>query len=132
MKYSYAAATTVIEIDLDEQFYELLVAMDREECNSDRKHSRRHPISLDHCEYQGAWVEDKNDAIGEIEFAIDLERALSTLTGLQRTCFIETRENGKTQRELAAELGKSRSTIQKAVDGAIQILKSCNSAGQLA
>jgi RNA polymerase sigma factor (sigma-70 family) len=123
MMYSYVTATAAIKIDLDEQFYKLLIAMDQDEYNSDRKHSRRHPIPLDHCEYQGEWFEDKYDIVGETDFAIDLERALSTLTDLQRVCFVATRISEKTQQELAAELGKSRATVQKAVDGAITILK---------
>jgi len=127
MQYFYATATVAIEIDLDEQFYELLIDMDRDAFNSERKHSRHHPMSLDHCEHHGEWFEDKHDAISEIELAIDLERALSTLTDLQRVCLVETRQNGKTQQELAVELGKSRSTVQKAVNGAIETLKTVES-----
>ena len=76
MMYSYVTATDIVKIDLDDQFCKLLFAMDQEEYNSNRKHSRRHPIPLDHCEYQGEWFEDTCDIVGETEFEIDLERAL--------------------------------------------------------
>ena len=123
MKYEYATATGPITIEADEQLCSLLSAMDDDEGNNNRKHRRRRPVSLESCEYEGEWFEDKHDPIGDTDAAIDRERALASLTELQRTCFIETRMNGKTQRELAAELGKSRSTVQWAVDSAITSLK---------
>ena len=123
MTYIYFSATGPIEIEVDEELYELLTAMDRDEFNSDRKHSRRHPFSLENCAYEGEWFEDKHDSISQIELAIDMKPALSLLTDLQRACFVETILGGKSQREMAAELGKSRSTVQKAVDGATEILK---------
>jgi len=123
MKYEYITSTGKVAIEVDEQFHDLLVALDKEEYNSDRKHSRRYPISLESCEYEGEWFTEKHDAVAEIENSIDIERALASLTELQRICFVEARLNGKSQREVAAELGKSRSTVQQAVDGAIAILK---------
>ena len=122
MKYEYITVTGKTEIEVNDHFGELLVSMDREEYNSNRKHSRRRPVSLENTEYEGEWFEAKYDAIGESETAIDMERVMASLSELQRICFVETRINGKSQREVAAGLGKSRSTVQHAVDGAITIL----------
>ena len=123
MTYTYFSVTGTTEIEVDEELYELLTVMDREEFNSNRKHIRRHPISLENCAYEGEWFEDKHSTISAIELAIDMKPALCLLTDLQRTCFVETILGGKSQREVAAELGKSRSTVQKAVDGAVEIIK---------
>ena len=122
MKYAYKGVTGTTEIEVDELLHDTLVAMDREEYNSDRKHSRRHPVSLDEADYEGEWFED-GTATDEIDAVIDMERAMTSLTNFQWVCFTETKLNGKSQRKVAAELGKSRSTVQHAVDGAIEILK---------
>jgi phage antirepressor YoqD-like protein len=76
MKYIYQNTTGTTEIEVDEQFHDLLVTMDREEFNSDRKHSRRYPISLENCEYEGEWFEDKKNATAEVEAAMAVEDAL--------------------------------------------------------
>jgi RNA polymerase sigma factor (sigma-70 family) len=123
MQYTYTSVTGVIEAEISDHWHNILVAMDREEFNSDRRQSRHCSISLNDCVFEGEWFEDKYDAIAEIETLIDMELILASLTELQRICFVETRLHGKTQREVAAELGKSSSTIQVAVDRALAILK---------
>ena len=123
MKYEYITSTGKTEIEVDEQFYELLIAMDKEEYNSNRRHSRRFPVPLGDSEYEGDWLEDSRDTPAEVEAKADMERAMASLTELQRICFVETRLNGKSQREVAAELGKSRSTVQLSVERAVEILK---------
>ena len=123
MEYSYFSATGIITVEIDEQWLDLLIDLDRDEFNSERKHRRRHPIPLESCLYEGEWFDDGLDSIGEVDAAADMELALATLTELQRICFVETRLYGKPQRALAAELGKSPSTIQRAVEGAAEILK---------
>jgi len=42
MKYEYKGATGKTEIEVNEHFYEILVALDREEYNSDQRETRRH------------------------------------------------------------------------------------------
>jgi DNA-directed RNA polymerase specialized sigma24 family protein len=123
MKYEYTTVTGPIAIEVDERYCDMLDTLDEDEKNNNRKHSRRHPISLEQAGYEGEWFQDKADPIGDAEAAIDNERALASLTELQRTCFVENRLNGRSQREVAAGLGKSRSTIQWAVDSTIENLK---------
>ena len=123
MKYTYFSVTGIIEADLDDYWHQVLIAMDKKEFNSDRRHNSRCTVALDGCEFEGDWFMDGSDAIAEIEAVIDMERALAALTELQRICFTETKLNGKPQREVAVGLGKSRSTVRRAVDGALQILK---------
>jgi DNA-directed RNA polymerase specialized sigma24 family protein len=58
-----------------------------------------------------------------VEFEIDLEAALNTLTGLQRYCFVEICLNGRTYREIADERGKSLGTVTDAVRAAKEKIK---------
>jgi DNA-directed RNA polymerase specialized sigma24 family protein len=123
MKYTYTNSTGTTEIEVDEQFYDLLVAMDKDEFNSDRKHSRRYPISLENCEYEGEWFADKKDTATAIETNLAFEQELNSLTALQRFCFIEVCVNGRTHRDVAASLGKSKFVVTQAIEGARKKLK---------
>ena len=123
MKYEYKTVTGTVAIEADEQLYSLLSTMDDDEGNNNRKHSRRRPVSLENCEYEGEWFEDKADPIGDTDAAIDRERALASLTELQRHCFVEVCMNGRTQRDIAAELGKSKFAVTQAIEGARKKLK---------
>jgi RNA polymerase sigma factor (sigma-70 family) len=123
MMYKYDTAFGDTNIEVDEQYYNLLSALDEDENNNNRRHSRRHPISLENAEYEGEWFQDNADSIGDAEAAIDMEQALASLTELQRGCFTEVKISGRGYREVAADLGKSRSVVEKAVKGAIEKLK---------
>jgi len=123
MKYTYFSVTGMIEAEVDEQLREQLSAMDDDWFNSERRHRRHCTVPLDDCEFEGEWFEDIYDAIGEIETMMDTEPLVSSLTELQRACFMETRLNGRLQQEMADVLGKSRSTIKKAARRAAEILK---------
>ena len=123
MKYEYKTATGPITIEMDEQLCNLLSSMDNDEGNNNRKHRRRHSVSLENCEYEGQWFEDKADPIGDTDAAIDNERAMGSLTELQRTCFVEVCMNGRTHRDVAAELEKSKFAVTQAIEGARRKLK---------
>ena len=123
MKYEYNTATGPIAIEVDERYFDLLDTLDEDEKNSNRKHSRRHPVSLENADYEGEWFQDKADPIGDAEAAIDNEQALTSLTELQRICFVEVCMNGRTYRELASARGKSLGTISDAVATAKEKMK---------
>ena len=123
MKYEYITSTGKTEIEVDQHFYDLLVSMDNDEANSNRKHSRRYPISLENCEYEGEWFEDKNNPINNTEAAIQWEQASAALTDLQRLCFTEVCINGKTHRQLAAEIGVTHQAVNNHINDARKKLK---------
>ena len=123
MKYEYSTVTGPVVIEVDERIYDLLDTLDENEKNSNRKHSRRHPISLENAGYEGKWFKDKSDLISDTEAAMDAEQSLGSLTELQRFCFTEVCMNGRTQRDVAAELGKSKFAVTQAIDGARKKLK---------
>ena len=47
MKYQYQFNNETIIIEVDEKDYEVLLSLDKDEYNSNRKHIRRYPVSLD-------------------------------------------------------------------------------------
>lgn len=88
MKYEYITATGKTEIDADGQFYDLLIALDKEEYNANRKHSRRNPIALEDADYEGEWFSDDADLLRDIirsENEVRLHTALHLLTPKQQT-----------------------------------------------
>lgn len=104
------------------------VEMSAVEKRSDRKHHRPHkytgkPVSHDELAESGAEVPDGKNVIADVDSAIAQEQALATLTDLQRFCFVEVCLNGRTQREVASELGKSRNAVVQAIEGARKKLK---------
>jgi len=123
MKYEYITSTGKTEIEVDEQFYELLVAMDKEEYNSDRRHSRKHPLPLGDSEYEGDWLEDTRDRISETETRMLFEQAADALTGPQRICFAEVCLYGRTQKSVADELGVAQQTVDRHIRAARKKLK---------
>ena len=56
MKYTYVTATGKIEIEVNERLHNVLIALDKEEYNSNRKHNRRRPISLSSADFDGDWM----------------------------------------------------------------------------
>jgi RNA polymerase sigma factor (sigma-70 family) len=106
---------------------EIIVILDGEE-KQNRKHSRPHkytgiPVSLEEIAENGAETAANRNGYDEVETALDLERALATLTELQRLCFVEVELNGRTQQSVADHLGVSRESVKQAVFGAKKKLK---------
>jgi len=66
MKYEYKSITGKIEIEVDEQFFEILVSLDREEYNSDQRETRRH-ASLEAFNLDDALFPSDVDIPAEVE-----------------------------------------------------------------
>ena len=114
MKYIYFTATERCEIEVDEQFYDILHAMDKEEYNSDRKHSRRYPLSLSSTAYDGDWMADKTDILDELISSEDCEqfhKALSELTQGQQALVERVFIKNEKVVDVAQSLGVSQSAV---------------------
>jgi len=66
MKYEYRSVTGKYNIEVDERFNEIMMAMDTEEEISQSKyerprHDRPRNISLDSVDYEGKWFDDGTD-----------------------------------------------------------------------
>ena len=82
MKYRYNTVTGKHEIEVDEQLYSILLAMDKENDNSDRKYYRHNPISFSSADYDGNWMEDETDVLGYLILSEDRERLQAALAQL--------------------------------------------------
>ena len=114
MKYEYITVTGKHKIEVDEQFFDILLTMDRAEYNSDRKHSRRHPISLSSANYDGDWFSDGSDILRNLIQAENSERlhaALAKLTQDQQTLIEQIYFMGIASSEIARRDGVGKSAI---------------------
>jgi len=126
MKYEYINATGKIEIEVDEQFYDILLALDREEFNSDRKHARRHPLSLEEMEYEGDWLSDGADILSDLIKSEDSERlhkALASLTSSQQALLERVYAKNEKIVDIARKMGVSQPAISQRLLTIIKILK---------
>jgi DNA-directed RNA polymerase specialized sigma24 family protein len=123
MKYIYTNATGTEEIEVDEQFYDLLVAMDNDEYNGIRRFIRNNPISLENCEYEGEWFRDKRNFAAEIESDITVEEAMRTLTAQQRICFTEVCIKGRREVDVGDDLGLTHQAVSNHIRAAKKKLK---------
>lgn len=96
---------------------------ERKPIRTDRKYAVGDVASLEELECDGKQCAVNVDEIGSVELSVDLKRALSELTNLQRYCFVEVMLNGRTQASVALDIGKSRATVQYAIDAARKNLK---------
>ena len=123
MKYAYKGVTGTTEVDVDELLHDTLVAMDREEYNSERRHSRRHPVSLDEADYEGEWFEDEVDLLDNFLSNETFFSAMSNLSERQRYLIQKICLDGWKYTDLAALEGKDESAIRHAVKRAKEKIK---------
>jgi len=114
------------EIEVDEQFYGVLLALDRKEFNSDRKHRRHNPISLSNTDYDGEWMEDGTDILGDL-IRVDgdkqLHAALTNLTHDQQALIKQVFFEGVTPSTIAQRDGVDKSAISHRLALAYKRLK---------
>jgi DNA-directed RNA polymerase specialized sigma24 family protein len=118
MKYAYVTATGKQEIEVEERFHGILLAMDREEYNADRKHSRRRPLSLSQGGFDGSWMADKTDIPGELIGSEAVLGALSCLSPRQRYLVTKCCLEGWSYTALAAREDVTEGAIRHAVERA--------------
>ena len=126
MKYEYDTATGKNEVEVDERFIDILREMDREEYNSDRRHSRHNPISLSHADYDRDWMTDKADILCDLIEAEDgekLQAALALLTTDQRSLIQDVYFRGVLPSEIARRDGVYKSAISNRLARAIKRLR---------
>ena len=90
---------------------------------ANRKYAPGAPVSLEEADPDGEWISAGRGALDDVDFDADLEAAMSMLTALQRTSFVEVRLNGRTQADVATELCVSRESVKQAIDGALKKLR---------
>jgi RNA polymerase sigma factor (sigma-70 family) len=98
MKYTYITATGTTEIEISEEFYDLLVDMDRQDYNVNQRETRRH-CSLEAFNLDDALFPSDVDIEGDLvsaEQSDKLGTAIATLTPEQqeliRLVFVEDKK----------------------------------------
>jgi len=116
MKYQYKTVEGKIVIEVDEQLFNILDAMDREERNADRRYNHHNPISLSSADYEGEWMKDETDILGDLVHAEDRERLCKTLAQLthdQQKLIERIVRNNEKIVEIAQVLGVSHQAISQ-------------------
>jgi RNA polymerase sigma factor (sigma-70 family) len=86
---------------------------ERKHCRADHKYAPGVPVAIDSVESDCERTCICESATDGVDFQIDLEAALETLTDLQRRCFVEVVMNGRTQQSVADELNVTQQMVDK-------------------
>lgn len=124
MKYTYAFVTGRSQVEVPEEWADLLAEMDHEEELHNRRETRRHQ-SLDDLVYEGLDFAAEGDAetpLMDRENVRELAEALDALTETQRRRLLMKCE-GKTYRDLAAAEKTSAMTCEESVQSALKKIK---------
>lgn len=119
----------VVEIEVSEEWAEVLADLNRQEYNNDKKETRRH-CTMDVLGDEGEWMMDasKNpglDSNTEL-FGLEnekLEKAMKTLTVKQRNAVIALYFEGYSIGEYAALIGVNENTVSMQVSRAMKKIK---------
>ena len=114
MKYEYKGVTGKTEIEVDDNWGSALLELDREESNSDHKHSRRYPVAIEDMEYEGEWFSDGSDLLAELvqnETYEWLQRAILGLTSKQQILIERIYFKKEKSVDIAREDGVSKAAI---------------------
>lgn len=122
MKIKYQFATETVEIEVDDDWGNLVIDLDRREYNNDHKETRRH-VSLDAALYEGEAFADEGADLDKFGDHIDLQRALSRLTDHQQRIIKGYYFEGLTYVELGEELGISEAGVRQAANRALKQLR---------
>lgn len=125
MKIKYEFATETVEIEVSEEWANILIDLDRQEYNVNHKETRRH-CSLEAYNLDDALLPSDDDVLGEILEAEDrgrLHAAISKLDTRQQKLVRQVYFEGRGYTEIAREEGCDESAIRHAVSRAVKKLK---------
>ena len=122
MKIKYQFATETVEIEVDDDWGNLVIDLDRQEYNNDHKETRRH-VSLDAALYEGEVFASEDADLERRVDRIDIQEAIAALTDHQQRIIIGHYYEGLTYVEIGRELGISEAAVRKAADRAIKQLR---------
>ena len=119
MKIKYQFATETVEIEVSDDWGNLVIDLDRQEYNNDHKETRRH-VSLDAALYVGDVFVDESASLESFADNYDLQQAISKLTDNQRRIIVGHYFEGLTYVALAQELGIAEANVRKAANRALK------------
>ena len=114
MIYKYTGTQKECAIEVDEFFYEILSDLDKDEFNSERKHKRRYPMSLENIDYEGEWLADDTDLLHSLiqkeQYKL-LYAALENLSEAQKKLVIQIYFHEISASDIARKEGVGKSAI---------------------
>lgn len=113
MKIQYEFADETVEIEVSDEWGEILIDLDRQEYNNDHKETRRH-ASLDAFDLDGTLFASDADVEMEALNGLETERlhaAIEELQPQQRELFRRVCLGGEKPADIAREEGVSKAAI---------------------
>lgn len=125
MKIKYEFATETVEIDVEEQWANIVLDLDRQDFNVDRKETRRH-CSLEAYNLDDSLLPSDEDLVGDVIRNQENERlywAIGMLTPEQQDLVKAIFFEGVSVSDYAASHGVSQPAISQKKETAIKKLK---------
>ena len=125
MKIKYEFANETIEIDVTEEWANVIIDLDRQEYNVNHKETRRH-CSLEAYNLDDALLPSDVDVAGDVETADEIERlytAIARLQPQQRELVKRVYFNNEKIVDIAAEAGVSEAAIRNRLKKIFAALK---------
>lgn len=116
MKFKYHFANETVEIDVSEEWCNILVDLDRAEYNNNHTETRRH-YHIEACEYEGEDYGAEDSSLAALFEDVSLEdrlpAAISKLQPQQQELIQRVFFNGERLVDIAAQEGVSKAAISR-------------------
>ena len=119
MKIKYHFATETVEIEVSDDWGNLVIDLDRQEYNNDHKETRRH-LSLDAAEFEGEVFAVEDPSLESFADNYDLQQAIAKLTDNQRRIIVGHFFEDISYVDLAKELGVTEAGVRQAANRALK------------
>lgn len=122
MKIQYKFIDETVEIEVEEDWGNLVIDLDRQEYNNNHAETRRH-ASLSAMSYEGDYFEDDRADLSRYADVLALRDAIKNLPDRQREIIHLHFFEQLGIREIARQLGLDHSTVRESLNAAIKNLK---------
>lgn len=126
MKIQYKFSSETIEIEVSDEWSEILIDLDRQEYNNDHKETRRH-YHMEGCAYEGEDFAVEDPALARLleddGLLAKLPSAVASLLPRQQRLINQVFVERKTYVAIAREDGVDESAVRKAVGRALKKLE---------
>lgn len=115
----------VLRIEVEDALGEVLLNLDRQEKNNDRRETRRH-MSLDGMDFEGEMFQSEADTLGEAMGRVDTERlmeALDMLSASQKELLLKVYFKGMRPADIARAEGVSEAAVRNRLQKIYKKLK---------
>lgn len=117
MKIQYKFVDETVEIEVEEDWGNLVVDLDRQEYNNDHAETRRH-TSLSAMNYEGDYFSFEDPALAKLAEYADLHKAISNLPPRQQEVIHLYFFEGLNMVEIADRLDIHPTTVREALNAA--------------